>query len=94
MAIGKHWTLEEVREHFAPSEEAINAVKEWLVGAGVESEAIEGSDDKAWIAINLPVHKAEELLGAEYHEHDAHDGSLRIGCDEWVTRMYQYCMVN
>ena len=83
MRLGKHWTLEEVRAHFAPSEESIQAVKLWLVESGIPSEYIEGSDDNQWIGINIPVKQAEDLLGAEYHEHhNAQDGSIRIGCDE------------
>lgn len=80
--LGKHWTLEEVRAHFAPSEESIEAVKLWLVGSGIPSEYIEDSDDKQWIGINIPVRQAEDLLGAEYHEHNDQDGNVRIGCDE------------
>lgn len=82
MCVGKHWTLDEVRDYFAPKDESIEAVKQWLVESGIDSELIGHSDDKAWIGVNIPVKQAEDLLGAEYYEHDAHDGSARIGCDE------------
>ena len=79
---GRHWTLEQVRDFFAPSDESIEAVKSWLVESGIPREYIDDSDDKQWLAINIPVKQAEDLLGAEYHEYDAHDGTARIGCDE------------
>lgn len=82
MRLGDHWTLEQVRNYFAPSEEAIEAVREWLVEFGIDRDAIGHSDDKQWIGVNLPIKQAEDLLGAEYYEHDAHDGYTRIGCDE------------
>ena len=82
MLVGKHWNLEQVRDYFAPSDEALEAVKKWLTDFGIESEAIGHSDDRAWVAVNLPVKQAEELMGAEYYEHEVMDDSVRIGCDE------------
>ena len=79
---GKHWSVEEVRTFFGPSEESIAAVKQWLEEVGINHERIGQSEDKAWIAIDIPVRKAEEMLRAEYHEHEAVDGSVRLGCDE------------
>lgn len=52
---GKHWSAEEVREYFAPSDEAVDTVTRWLVEAGVNSELIGYSDDRAWVAVNIPV---------------------------------------
>ena len=79
---GKQLTLEEVHSHFAPSVESIDSVWHWLVESGIEEEHIAQSDDKQWIAINVPTEVAEKLLAAEYHEHYDDDGSVRIGCDE------------
>ena len=87
---GKHWSLEDVREYFAPSDESVKAVKEWLIESGIYSEQIEQSDDRAWIGIDIPARQAEKLLGAEYHEHDAMDDSIRIGCDEYVLQQARH----
>lgn len=41
------------------------------------------SEDGAWVGINLPAGQAEDLFAAQYHEHEAHDGTMRLGCDEY-----------
>ncbi|KAI0475631.1 putative protease S8 tripeptidyl peptidase I [Xylariaceae sp. FL0804] len=78
---GKHWTADQVRETFAPAGESVRAVGDWLRRAGVRGEDM--TVRKGWLAVDMPAGKAEELLGAEYHEHVAPDGSLRIGCDSY-----------
>lgn len=82
MSTGKHWTKQQVQDFFAPPASSLEAVKAWLVEAGISPQLIGESEDRAWVGANIPVWQAEDLLGAEYHEHHGHDDSLRIGCDE------------
>lgn len=80
---GKHWTQEQVHEKFAPSEESVQTVREWLVASGIEDDAIVHSENKGWLAFDIPAWQAEDLFQTEYHEH-VHSTSrqVRVGCDE------------
>lgn len=79
---GKHLSAARVRELFAPAEETVDAVKKWLVFAGVDASSIKGYENKGWLAIDMPAWQAEELLSTEYYEHDSKDG-IRIGCEDY-----------
>ena len=79
---GKHWTTEAVDTIFAPSNHSVAAVKEWLTSSGIESDDV-FETEKGWLAIDLPAGDAERLLNTEYYEHEAEDGTLRIGCDQY-----------
>lgn len=82
---GKHWTADEVHDIFAPAEEAVEAVRDWLISAGVKSTEIILSDNKGWLAMNIPAWQAEDLFQTEYHEHThADSGAVKVGCDECV----------
>lgn len=77
-----HWTREEVDGEFEPHPETFEAVKRWLVNAGINASDVRQSENRGWLAINMPVIQAEALFRAEYHEYEAYDSSLRIGCEE------------
>lgn len=80
---GKHWTQEQVHEMFAPSEKSVQAVRDWLVASGIEDDAIVNSEDKGWLAFDIPARQAEDLFQTVYHEHvHSTSGQLRVGCDE------------
>lgn len=64
---GEHWTAEQVLSMFAPSEETVSIVKEWLVSAGIANERIKMSDSRGWIAFTATVDEAERLLHTKYH---------------------------
>ncbi|KAK4905506.1 hypothetical protein LTR49_025212 [Elasticomyces elasticus] len=79
---GQHWTAEAVRAKFAPAPESIRAVRAWLSASGVDGGRVQETNNKGWLAIDLPVHVAESLLRTEYHEYDQdQDGTVRLGCD-------------
>jgi hypothetical protein len=70
---------------FAPSEESVQAVREWLVASGIEDDAIVHSDNKGWLAFDVPARQAEDLFQTEYHEHvHSTSGQVRVGCDEYA----------
>ena len=43
------------------------------------------SENKGWLALDIPAWKAEELFQTEYYEH-VHDksGKVKLGSDEYV----------
>jgi len=79
---GQHLSAEEVHDLFAPAEETVQTVKDWLLNSGLEEEDIVPYANKGWLAIDVPANVAERLLLTEYYEHETSDGH-RIGCDEY-----------
>lgn len=77
---GKHWTKQEVHDYFAPGDDSIDVVKQWLTKSGIDHEDILHYDNKGWLAFDTTVEKAEHLFETEYFEHDVL-GDTRIGCD-------------
>ena len=68
---------------FAPSKETVEIVREWLVASGIEEKSIVHSDNKGWLALNIPASQAEDLFKTEYYEHvHSTSGKVRIGSDE------------
>ncbi|KAL1302615.1 hypothetical protein AAFC00_002987 [Neodothiora populina] len=81
---GKHWTAEQVHEAFAPEEESVQVVKDWLIASGIDENDIVQSDNKGWLAMDIPAKDAERLFQTEYHEHEhVRTGSTRIGCEHY-----------
>lgn len=64
---GQHYTAAKVVDTFAPSEDAIAAVTNWLVESGLSRDRLRLSANKAWIQVNATTAEVEELLKAEYH---------------------------
>ena len=75
---GKHWSAEDVRKAFAPSEESVEAVQAWLESNGLAR----GTLERGYLSVPMPIADAERLFSTEYFEHeDSEDGTVRIGCD-------------
>ncbi|KAI0120716.1 peptidase S8/S53 domain-containing protein [Xylariales sp. AK1849] len=84
---GKHLTHEEVIELFAPAEETVSAVRDWLIQSGVNESRIMPYENKGWLGVDMPVKEAEALFLTQYHEYER-QGSLRLGCDEYSVPMH------
>lgn len=68
---------------FAPSADALVAVKEWLTDSGIPQDRHLDYESKGWIGINLAVKEAERLFKTRYHEHESAGGEVRLGCDAY-----------
>ncbi len=85
---GQYWTQDEIHDLFAPGEETVQAVREWLQSSGIEDSRIVHSDNKGWLAFGATVEEAENLLLTEYYEHEhRHSSNVRVGCDENRTHI-------
>ncbi|KAH8812458.1 Pro-kumamolisin, activation domain-containing protein [Xylogone sp. PMI_703] len=81
---GSHWTAEEVHSMFAPSEESVAAVREWLLSSGIDEDRVVHTENKGWLAFDATVEEAERLLLAEFYEHEhKHSDKVRVGCDRY-----------
>jgi len=77
---GQHLSAEEVHPLFAPTTEAIETVREWLLSSGTSN--VRPYVNKGWLAIDISTKDAERLLSTVYYQHETSDG-YRIGCDEY-----------
>lgn len=82
MNFGKHWTAEEVHDAFAPEEETVANIMNWLTDFGIHSGRIVHAENKGWIAVDVTVEEAESLLLTEFYEHEhKHTSKVRVGND-------------
>lgn len=72
---------------FAPSQDSVQAVRDWLEAAGIEAHRISQSVNKQWMQLDLKAWEAEALLQSKFHffEHIP-TGKVSIACDEYVFR--------
>ena len=75
----QHFTPMEVVDAFAPSEETISAVTDWLVDSGFSRDRLRLSTNKGWIHLNASTSEVENLLNTEYHVYTHPSGDTRIG---------------
>ncbi|CZS98426.1 related to serine protease [Rhynchosporium agropyri] len=82
---GKHWTPEQVHNAFAPKDETIASVKEWLTDSGIQDSRIMFYENRGWISVvDMTVEELESLLQAEYHEHENSQSSkVRLGTHKY-----------
>ncbi|KAK4501576.1 hypothetical protein PRZ48_007385 [Zasmidium cellare] len=79
---GKHWTAQDVQDEFAPSDDAIDSVLNWLAQSGIEDPRT--SHDRIWITFDIPASHAESMLDTELHEYeDRREGTTHLGCDRY-----------
>lgn len=64
---GKHYTQQQVIDLFAPHDDSINAVHDWLAQNGVPKHRARLSKSKTWVDFTTTVGHLEKLLQAKYH---------------------------
>lgn len=80
----KHWTPAQVNAAFSPHDDTVQAVKEWLISAGIAAERLAQSTNKGWVSFHATAKEAENLLHAELYEHEhVSNGRWAVGCDEY-----------
>ena len=80
---GKHYTVEEVTDLFAPSESRVDAVRNWLVLSGIDADRVSQSVNKQWLQFDAKASEVEDLLKAKYHFYESEiHGKTSIACDE------------
>jgi tripeptidyl-peptidase-1 len=79
---GRHWSINEVTDTFAPSEESRHEVLQWLSDNGIST--VKDGGALHTVDFDLPVSEVERLLKTEYwiYEHDA-SGEAHMACEEY-----------
>ena len=78
---GQHWSAKQVAETFAPSQESVDIVTDWLTSAGISPERLTRSQSLGWINFDASVDEAESLLKTKFHVYMHKTGQPHIGCD-------------
>lgn len=76
---GQHWTAGDIARTFAPSDETIDTVRDWLIASGISEERIGFSHVKGWIQMDATVEEAEQLMNTEYNVYTHISGNVHIG---------------
>lgn len=80
----KHWTADEVAEHFSPTSESIVAVTEWLASAGIGANRYNIAPSSSHIGFDATVEELETLVHAKFNVHtNTYTGDDHIFCDEY-----------
>lgn len=80
---GKHWDAQKVTDSFAPSQETVDSVTEWLTTSGIAANRLEHSQSFGWLTFNATVGEAEDLLKTEFYRHEHVSGKPQIACDQY-----------
>lgn len=82
---GKHWTAGDVARMFAPTDKAVEAVRNWLVASGIEKNRISLSRTKGWMRVDVTAEEAERLMHTEYNMYTHTSGKEHLG--EWLLHL-------
>ncbi|OHE99804.1 Pro-kumamolisin [Colletotrichum orchidophilum] len=80
---GKHWTHDEIANMFAPTQESIALVMQWLESEGIHRNRVELTRGRNWIQFNGTVGEVERLLKTEYHMYKHEQGHNHVACDKY-----------
>ncbi len=80
---GQHWTAQQIAETFAPSQESVDSVTEWLISAGITPERISRSQSLGWLTFDATVGEAENLLKTKYHVYKHVSGKPHVACSDY-----------
>ncbi|RHZ61276.1 Tripeptidyl-peptidase sed1 [Aspergillus turcosus] len=81
---GQYFSVEEVHDLFAPSQETVDQVRTWLESEGISPDRISQSSNKQWLQFDASAGEVERLLRTEYYlyEHEG-TGKSHIACREY-----------
>ncbi|UNI15307.1 Tripeptidyl-peptidase I [Purpureocillium takamizusanense] len=82
---GQWYTREQIMDLFAPSDDSVAAVKDWLVRSGVAKSSIVVPKTKGWVHFDSTVGQLESLTQADYHiySHVSTRDEDHIGTEEY-----------
>lgn len=79
-SFGKHMNADEVVAAFAPSEDTIKSVVDWLSEYGLSTDRLRLSHSRGWVEVNATAAEVEELLDTEYNVYQHYvSGATQIG---------------
>ncbi|KIK97958.1 hypothetical protein PAXRUDRAFT_135153 [Paxillus rubicundulus Ve08.2h10] len=80
---GKHWTAGQVATTFGPSQQSVDAVRDWLLENGIESHRVKISPSRGWLQFEATVKEAEDLLHTTYNVYGHDTGAEHVACESY-----------
>lgn len=80
---GNHLTVEEIHDLFAPSQDSVDALIQWLESEGIDKKRVSQSVNKQWLQFDAPVAELERLVKTDYHIYEHESGKTHVGCEEY-----------
>lgn len=81
---GMHWTAKDVAEAFAPSQDTVDAVKEWLAAHGILEDRVHHGQSLGFLEFEASVTEAENLLNTKYNVYEHADTKTpHVACEEY-----------
>ncbi|KAF2706003.1 subtilisin-like protein [Pleomassaria siparia CBS 279.74] len=81
---GRHWDAASISSAFAPCNDTVDAVRAWLISAGIASERVKQSDSRGWLKFKASVSEAEDLFKTRYHIYEhSETGQQHAACEEY-----------
>ena len=80
---GQHWSAKKIAETFAPSQESVDSVTQWLKASGIASDRIRKSQSLGWLQFDATIDEAESLLKTKYRKYTHASGKPHIACTEY-----------
>ncbi|KAJ0161726.1 Aorsin, partial [Colletotrichum tanaceti] len=80
---GRHWTHDEIINMFAPRQESIRLVMQWLESEGIQRSRVKLSKGRNWVQFNATIGELEQLLKTEYHAYKHEQGHMHIACEKY-----------
>lgn len=80
---GKPYTMEQIHSLFAPHNDSVSTVTDWLKSANIASERISQSVNKQWLQFDASVEELEGLVNSSYHLYEhLQTGQANVACSE------------
>ena len=76
-------TVGKIAELFAPAQESIDAVQDWLASSGIESSRITLSRGRNWLNFEASIAEIESLLQTKYRVYTHSSGQNHIACEDY-----------
>ncbi|KAJ6560453.1 tripeptidyl peptidase A [Mycena capillaripes] len=89
---GAHLSKEEVDKFVAPHPASLALVDGWLTSHGINESDLVRSPAKDWVTVTVPLHLAEEILGADYYiwQHISGDVLVRTTAYKLPRYLHQH----
>ncbi|KAJ7126440.1 subtilisin-like protein [Mycena crocata] len=85
---GAHMSKEEVEKYIAPHPTSLAVVDGWLASFGIPESELVRSPAKDWTSVTMPIHLAEQILGAEYYLWKHADGDVLVRATNYSLPRY------
>ncbi|CAF0805613.1 unnamed protein product [Adineta steineri] len=90
---GRYLTPAQVADMFAPKQETITCVRQWLEDFGIKPNQINLSASNGWLHFNITVRNAQRLLKTKYYSYRHKSGKYLVATEEYsVPSMVQKCI--